>query len=327
MNPTKVFLATVVTASLVGFAPPAFAQHHGGGGGGRSRGGSESRGGGGGGGGGGAVRSAEPRGQGGSQNRGDGGRRYDSGSRADGGDRGAPNRGAVENRGQANRSEPRAAARGDYSRGTVTRGVSPRNYSNVRGGYYGRNGGVRYSRIAPVRFYRPYYSFRPRLSLGFGLWAGYPFAYSYGYYDPFYYPYPYSYPPYAYGYPAAGYPANPSVYPPSSTYPPSPNYPGSAPQGSVDPADGQNPQNSIGVEANQANTGGLSFDISPSSAELFIDGNLIGTVGQFTPTSQPLGLPAGHHKVEVRASGYRTISFDVDIVAGEVIPYQGTMER
>ncbi|MEP7304422.1 MAG: PEGA domain-containing protein [Acidobacteriota bacterium] len=212
------------------------------------------------------------------------------------------------------------------SRGTASRNVSPRTYSSVRGGYYGRNGGVRYSRIAPTRFYRPYYSFRPRLSLGFGLWAGYPFAYSYGYYDPFYYPYGYaspysSYPPYAYGYPAAGYPANPPV----NTYPPSSNYPSSAPQGSPYPA--ENPQNSIGVDSDQTNTGGLSFDISPASAELLIDGNLIGTVGQFTPTSQPLGLASGHHKVEVRASGYRTMSFDVDIVAGEVIPYQGTMER
>jgi len=318
MNPTKVFLATFVTAALVGFAPPASAQHHGGGGGGRSRGGSESRGGGGGGG---AVRSAEPRGQGGSENRGDSGRRNDSGNRPESGDRAAASRGA-ENRDQGNRSEARAAApRGEAPRGTISRGVGPRTYSNVRGGYYGYNGGVRYSRIAPVRFYRPYYSFRPRVSLGFGLWVGYPFAYTYGYYDPFYYPYPYSYPPYAYGYPAPGYPANPPV----NTYPPSSNYPSSAPQGSPYPA--ENPQNSIGVDSNQANTGGLSFDISPSSAELFVDGNLIGTVGQFTPTSQPLGLPAGRHKVEVRASGYRTISFDVDIVAGEVIPYQGTMER
>src|SRR5262245_9339192 len=31
--------------------------------------------------------------------------------------------------------------------------------------------------IAPVRFYRPYYAFRPRVSLGFGLWVGFPIAY------------------------------------------------------------------------------------------------------------------------------------------------------
>ena len=36
---------------------------------------------------------------------------------------------------------------------------------------------------------------------------------------------------------------------------------------------------------------------------------------------------AGRHHIEVRASGYQTMSFDVDIIAGQVIPYQGTMER
>jgi len=50
-------------------------------------------------------------------------------------------------------------------------------------------------------------------------------------------------------------------------------------------------------------------------------------VGQFTPSTQPLGVPAGRHHVEVRNPGYQTMSFDVDIVAGEVIPYQGQMER
>jgi hypothetical protein len=53
----------------------------------------------------------------------------------------------------------------------------------------------------------------------------------------------------------------------------------------------------------------------------------VGTVGQFTPTTQPLGMEAGHHHIEVRAAGYTTLSFDVDVIAGQVIPYQGTMER
>jgi hypothetical protein len=78
---------------------------------------------------------------------------------------------------------------------------------------------------------------------------------------------------------------------------------------------------------NQANTGGVSFEITPSNAEVFVDGQYVGQTGQFTPTSQPLGLPLGRHHIEIRASGYRTIDFDVDIVAGQVIPYQGVLER
>ena len=51
--------------------------------------------------------------------------------------------------------------------------------------------------VAPVWFYQPYYAFHPRVSLGFGLWVGFPIAYPayWGYYSP-YYPYAYPYWPY-----------------------------------------------------------------------------------------------------------------------------------
>ena len=151
------------------------------------------------------------------------------------------------------------------------------------------------------------------MSLGFGLWVGYPVPY----YDPFYYP------DYSYGnpYPPAPYPA----YPPAGGAP-QPGYPASPyPQnGSAESA----PQGgSINVQPSQANTGGVSFDITPGEAEVVVDGNPVGTVDQFTPTSQPLGLSAGRHRIEVRAQGYQTITFDVNIVAGQVIPYQGSLER
>ena len=53
----------------------------------------------------------------------------------------------------------------------------------------------------------------------------------------------------------------------------------------------------------------------------------MGTVDQFSPSSQPLGLSAGRHRLEIEAQGYRTLSFDVDITSGQVLPYQGAMER
>ena len=185
-------------------------------------------------------------------------------------------------------------------------------------------------RIAPVRFFRPYYAFRPRLSIGFGLWAGFPITYYSTYYNPFYapyaysYPYPYAYPPaypyptypaYNYSYPAPSYPA----YPPtgySSTYS-APTYQQAVP-----------PSPSAGTQSNQdqANLGGVSFEITPGTAEVFVDGSYVGTAGDFIPTTQPLGLTPGRHRVEIRAPGYQTMSFDVDIVAGHVIPYQGVMQ-
>jgi hypothetical protein len=181
--------------------------------------------------------------------------------------------------------------------------------------------GSRFSSVGPVRFLRPYYAFRPRLSLGFGLWAGFPFAYPHAYYDPYYYPYAYG----AYGYPAA-YPAYGYADPAASypAYPPAAGYPPSAPG----PASGYpSAPGSVDVQPGQTNTGGLSFEVTPSTAQIFVDGSYVGTTGQFTPTSQPLGLTAGHHRVEIRAPGYRTMTFEPDVVAGQVIPYQGTMER
>ena len=122
-------------------------------------------------------------------------------------------------------------------------------------------------------------------------------------YNPFYsYPYYSPYPYYPYGYSSSDSDDNATIYPDTS--------------GSVDVQ-----------EPNQTNMGGLSFDITPGTAELFVDNMRIGTVGQFTPTTQPLGLEAGHHHIEVRADGYHELSFDVDIVAGQVIPYQGSLER
>lgn len=177
--------------------------------------------------------------------------------------------------------------RQEYRRGPQY--SAPRSYS---GRYYGsRYVGPRFS-IAPRRFFRPYYEFRPRFSIGFGIWAGYPITF----YDPYYYPYGYY--PYATKGPA---------YPPQGAYP--------AP-----------PQGSVAVQPNQANMGGLSFDITPGTAEVYVDGNYFGEVGQFAPSSQPLGLPAGRHHVELREPGYAVTAFDVDIIAGQVIPYQGQLQ-
>jgi hypothetical protein len=154
-----------------------------------------------------------------------------------------------------------------------------------------------YQRPQYVRpFYRPYYAFRPRVSLGFGLWVGYPVVY------PYYYPYPYPAP-----YP---YPGPDSSYPnPDPSYSPDPAY--GAPSGSV--------------EVMPRDTGGLSFDITPDSAAIYVDGQYAGTVADFSPRMPPLVVTPGRHYIDVRAAGYEPIVFDADVLVGQVIPYQGKM--
>ena len=52
----------------------------------------------------------------------------------------------------------------------------------------------------------------------------------------------------------------------------------------------------------------------------------MGRVSDLGPTTQPLALTPGKHRVEIRASGYQTLTIDADVVAGQVIPYRGTMQ-
>jgi hypothetical protein len=205
----------------------------------------------------------------------------------------------------------------------------PRGTAGVRGGTFNRGGafnhgslgprgygggrwwGGRNWNVAPLHYYRPYYAFRPHFNLGFGLWSGYPLTWAYPYYYPSYPYYPnYPYYPYPYSYAPSG--------PGYSEAPPVDETPDSTADATVGTA---------GVLPDQSNLGGMSFEITPSDAQVFIDGNYVGTVGQFTPTTEPLGVPSGRHHLEIRDVGYKTMSFDVDIVAGQVIPYQGQMER
>ena len=73
--------------------------------------------------------------------------------------------------------------------------------------------------------------------------------------------------------------------------------------------------------------GGLSFDISPSDARIYVDEQYFGIAAQYTPTEPPLSLAPGRHHVEIHASGFEVIAFDVDILPGQVIPYQGDLQR
>src|SRR5437016_11418694 len=49
------------------------------------------------------------------------------------------------------------------------------------------------------------------------------------------------------------------------------------------------PRGTVGVQpgSTNQNNGGLSFEITPTDAEVVVDGRVVGTVSQFTPTSQP----------------------------------------
>ena len=149
-----------------------------------------------------------------------------------------------------------------------------------------------------VRYYRGYspWGFG---GLGFGSYYG-------GFYDPYVFYDPYSpwygsygsYGSYggygAYGYPAYGYGSYGYGYPSSySTF-----------------ADGA-----------------LRLKIKPRDAQVFVDGYFVGIVDDFDGVFQRLHLPSGPHRIEVRAPGYETLTFDVQIRFDETTKYEGELRR
>ncbi len=137
-----------------------------------------------------------------------------------------------------------------------------------------------YRTIVPYRphyFGRPYYAFRPRLDLGFGLWIGFGVPYPRAWVA--------AYPPPVYGYYGGG----------------------------------------VGVVPGAQVYGGVSFDIAPEDAAVYLDGAYIGYVRDFGPNAAPLTVVPGPHEIVLEADGYQPITSRVTIVAGQVIPFRGGM--
>ncbi len=73
--------------------------------------------------------------------------------------------------------------------------------------------------------------------------------------------------------------------------------------------------------------GGVSFTISPGDAAIYIDGIYVGEVATFYNPNQPLTLTAGYHRIQIDARGCQPLVFTVNVLAGQVVPYQGTLQR
>jgi hypothetical protein len=71
--------------------------------------------------------------------------------------------------------------------------------------------------------------------------------------------------------------------------------------------------------------GGVSFLITPAEASVYIDGYYAGLASDFYGDRQPLPLTPGVHRVELQAEGYAPMVLDVDVMPGQVIPYEGSL--
>ena len=133
----------------------------------------------------------------------------------------------------------------------------------------------------------PYYyrSYGPRVSLG--LYYGYPWGWgSFGY---------------GWGYPYYGYYGGYA-------------YPGYGYGGAyLQPGSGG------------AGYGGVRIDVPQKNAEVWVDGYFAGSVDDFNGRTQQLDLERGAHHLELRAPGFETVSFDVNVEPGRTITYRSAL--
>jgi hypothetical protein len=80
-----------------------------------------------------------------------------------------------------------------------------------------------------------------------------------------------------------------------------------------------------GYQAPYMPYGGVTFDIEPRDAELWVDGEYVGRASDYDYNDPPLTLVAGPHYVELRSRYGQPLAFDITVIPGQVIPYQGSL--
>jgi len=72
--------------------------------------------------------------------------------------------------------------------------------------------------------------------------------------------------------------------------------------------------------------GMLRLDVTPESTQVFVDSFYAGRVEDIED-QHALALATGPHRIELRAEGYRPVTFDVRIEPHETINYRAGLER
>jgi len=73
--------------------------------------------------------------------------------------------------------------------------------------------------------------------------------------------------------------------------------------------------------------GSLKLKIKPRQAEVYVDGYFVGVVDDFDGIFQRLHVESGPHRIEVRASGYETLEFEVRITPEHTTTYTGELKK
>ena len=77
----------------------------------------------------------------------------------------------------------------------------------------------------------------------------------------------------------------------------------------------------------QGLSGGLQLDIEPRRALVYVDGWYVGVVEQFSGYYRHLDLAAGSHTIEILATDYEPLAFDIAIAPGRTTTYRASLQR
>jgi hypothetical protein len=65
--------------------------------------------------------------------------------------------------------------------------------------------------------------------------------------------------------------------------------------------------------------GSIRLRVNPESAQVYIDGALVGTVTEFNGLKNHLELDGGPHTIELRADGYETYTGEINVEVGKTL--------
>jgi hypothetical protein len=71
--------------------------------------------------------------------------------------------------------------------------------------------------------------------------------------------------------------------------------------------------------------GALRLKVRPRDASVFVDGYFVGRVDEFDGVFQRLHIDPGPHRIEVREDGYEPLAFEVRILPGRTVTYEGEL--
>ena len=72
--------------------------------------------------------------------------------------------------------------------------------------------------------------------------------------------------------------------------------------------------------------GSVRLKVKPRNAQVFVDGYYVGVVDEFDGVMQRLHLESGPHRLEVRAEGYETMTFDVHVRFDDTTTLEGQLK-